>query len=100
SEPLFRKPVEAALQTGLCRMRAESLAAAFTGHRETDFGLPETKPAKTASARSSLSPETARPVLALEMPATCGLLVRDRETSVRGECVVGRGGLEPPTRPL
>jgi hypothetical protein len=26
------------MQTGLCRMRTESLAAAFTVHRETDFG--------------------------------------------------------------
>src|SRR5262245_26068905 len=47
-------------------MRTKSLVAAFTGHRETDFGPPETKAAKTASARSSLWPETARPVLALE----------------------------------
>jgi hypothetical protein len=26
------------MQTGLCRMRTESLAAAFSAHRETDFG--------------------------------------------------------------
>jgi hypothetical protein len=28
----------ACMQTGLCRMRTESLAVAFTAHRETDFG--------------------------------------------------------------
>src|SRR6266511_2756710 len=26
------------MQTGLCRMQTESLAPAFTAHRETDFG--------------------------------------------------------------
>src|SRR5260370_42590371 len=48
------------------------------------FGEPRDREPKSTLSRPHLATETARPAFEpAEMPANCGLFVRDRETSVR-----------------
>jgi hypothetical protein len=79
------------MQTGLCRMRTESLAAAFTVHRETDFGRERRKAPNRPRAVFIRRRDRTPGISTAETPANCGLLVRDRETPVRSGLRGGPG---------
>jgi hypothetical protein len=87
------------MQTGLCRMRTESLAAAFTVHRETDFGRERRKAPNRPRAVFIRRRDRTPGISTAETPAKWRAIgQRHRETPVRLRG--GPGGLEPPTRPL
>src|SRR5712692_211672 len=88
------------MQTGLCRMRTESLAGPSprTGKRISDV---RDEGAESASERSSFPGETANgPLHPPQTAENRGCSAETGNSGLAQDCVVGPGGLEPATRRL
>src|SRR6266536_644628 len=85
---------------GVSRLeRTESLAGAFTAHRETDFG--RQRGPQSASGRSSFPAETANgPLHPPQTAENRGYSAETGNSGLAQDCVVGLAGLEPATRSL
>src|SRR6266446_7986778 len=71
---------------------------AFPAHRETVFGR-QRRNAQTASGRSFFLTETVNlPMHARQTVENRGCSAETRKSQIAQDCVVGPGGLEPPTR--
>jgi hypothetical protein len=84
------------MQTGLCRMRTESLAAAFTVHRETDFGRERRKAPNRPRAVFIRRRDRTPGISTAETPANCGLWSETGKRRFAVDCVVGPGVVPRP----